>query len=73
MSETTNTPIQAELTQQQALSILVQAANFAQSKGAFSLDDAAIIAKAVKVFAPAQAEAAPAVNADAETPVATPN
>ena len=52
--------VPTELTQQQAVSILIQAANFAQSKGVFSLDDAAIIAKAVKLFVPATDSAATA-------------
>jgi len=42
---------QAQLTQEQALSVLVQAVKIAQSKGAFTLEDAEVIAKAVKVFA----------------------
>lgn len=52
MSQTqAQTPAQP-LTQDQALSVLVQAARVAQSKGAFTLEDAKIIAEAVAVFAP---------------------
>lgn len=39
-----------QFTQEQALSVLVQAVKIAQSKGAFTLEDAEVIAKAVKVF-----------------------
>jgi len=38
------------MNQQQALTILVRAANFAQSKGVFSLQDAAAVAAAVSTF-----------------------
>jgi hypothetical protein len=41
-----------ELTQEQALSVLVQAVRFAQTKGVFSLEDAEVISKAVKLFFP---------------------
>jgi len=37
-------------TEQQALTILINAAKVAQGKGAFSLEEAEIIAKAIKVF-----------------------
>lgn len=40
---------------QQALGVLIQAVRIAQSKGAYSLEDAEVIAKAVKVFQPEQA------------------
>ena len=53
------------LTQDQALGVLIQAVRIAQSKGAFTLEDAEIVAKAVKVFAPAQ-PAAPATDETAE-------
>jgi hypothetical protein len=42
------------MTQDQALSVLVQAARVAQAKGAFTLEDAKIVAEAVAVFVPAQ-------------------
>lgn len=42
--------VPAELTPQQAISVLIQAVNFAQSKGIYNLDDAEILAKAVRVF-----------------------
>jgi hypothetical protein len=40
------------MTQQEALSILIQAAQIAQSKGAYSLKEAKIIAEAIEVFVP---------------------
>ena len=40
--------------QQQALTVLVQAAQVAQSKGAFSLQEAGIVAQAVAAFTPAE-------------------
>ena len=43
-------PIPETLTQNEALSVLVQAAVFAQSKGIFALEDAEIISKAVRTF-----------------------
>lgn len=45
------TAIPTDLTPQQALSILVQGVQFAQNKGVYSLDDAELLAKAVRVFA----------------------
>jgi hypothetical protein len=40
------------LNQQQALQVLVDAARAAQSKGIFSLDDAELVAKAIRAFTP---------------------
>lgn len=63
----TDNQVPAELNPQQALSVLIQAVNFAQSKGVYSLEDAEILSKAVKVFvkkdeaAPADAPVAPEV------------
>jgi len=59
--QTTNT-IPEELTQQQAIGLLIQGVEMAQSRGAYNLNEAAIIAKAKRAFAPAQetTEAAPA-------------
>jgi hypothetical protein len=44
-----------EINQQQALNILVQAARIAQSKGAFTLEDAELVSKAIKLFIPKNA------------------
>ena len=41
-----------ELTQSQAVNVLIQAARIAQSKGAFTLEDAELVAKALRVFVP---------------------
>lgn len=46
--------MEQQLTQEQALGVLVQAAKVGQSKGAYSLEDAELIAKAIRVFTPKQ-------------------
>jgi hypothetical protein len=51
--QTTNN-IPEELTQQQAIGLLIQGVEMAQSRGAYNLNEAAIIAKAKRAFAPAQ-------------------
>ena len=51
MAKETQTQTQ-ELNQTQALNVLIQAARIAQSKGAFTLEDAELVAKAIKVFVP---------------------
>lgn len=43
---------QLELTQPQAINVLIQAARIGQSKGAFTIEDAELIAKAIKLFTP---------------------
>jgi hypothetical protein len=45
-----------ELNQGQAVNVLIQAARIAQSKGAFSLEDAELVAKAIRVFVPQEAQ-----------------
>jgi hypothetical protein len=40
------------LTQDQALGVLIQGIRIAQKAGAFSLEDAEILSKAIKVFIP---------------------
>jgi hypothetical protein len=61
---------QENLTQGQAVNVLIQAARIAQSKGAFTLEDAELVAKAIRVFVPegaAQGEGEdPAVNQEEE-------
>lgn len=39
-----------ELNQEQALSVLIQGVRLAQKAGAFTIEDAEVIAKAIKVF-----------------------
>lgn len=43
-----------ELTQGQAINVLIQAARIAQSKGAFTLEDAELVAKAIRIFVPTE-------------------
>jgi hypothetical protein len=62
-----NNQVPAELNPQQAISVLIQAVNFAQSKGVYSLEDAEILSKAVKVFV--KKEDKPAADPAAEAPV----
>lgn len=38
------------LTQEQAIGVLIQAVQIAQSKGAYTLEDAEIISRAIKAF-----------------------
>jgi len=44
------------LTQDQAVGVLIQAARIGQSKGAYTLEDAKVIADAISVFVPAKNE-----------------
>ncbi len=62
--------MEQQLTQEQALGVLVQAAKVGQSKGAYTLEDAEIIARAIRVFTPKQEETPqlPAVEKDTEMP-----
>jgi len=59
------------MTQVQAVDVLIQAARLAQAKGAFTLEDAAMVATAIRVFVPAEAqtETTEAASASAEAPV----
>ena len=62
-----------QLNGQQALNVLIQAVRIAQQKGAYTLEDAEMISKAIKVFVPPTpaeeqgSETDPVVNED-ETP-----
>lgn len=56
-----------ELTKEQAISVLVQAAKIAQSKGAFTLEDASIVATAIKTIMPENTTANTEVNTEANT------
>lgn len=63
------------LNPQQALSVLIQGVHFAQSKGVFTLKDAALLDKAVSVFAsnePAKNEAPATAEATAPAAETTP-
>ena len=46
--------------QNRALNVLVEAARLAQARGAFTLEQAALVAEAIAVFRPADQGAAPA-------------
>lgn len=59
-----------ELTKEQAISVLIQAAKIAQSKGALTLDDAAIVAQAIRTIAPQQEPQAEEVTVTEEGPAA---
>ena len=67
-----------ELNGQQALNVLIQAVRIAQGKGAYTLEDAELIAKAIKVFVPPTpageegTETDPVVNQDEEATEETP-
>lgn len=63
-AQTTPNALGAELNPQQAISVLIQAVNFAQSKGVYSLEDAEILSKAVKVFVKKDAPAETPVQAE---------
>lgn len=51
-------PTQQQLNQAQAVNILIQAVRIAQSKGAYTLEDAELISQAIKVFIPPETEKA---------------
>ena len=55
---------QQGLNAKQAINVLIQAARIGQSKGAYSLEDAALIMNAIKVFIPEnqEGEEDPALN-----------
>jgi len=69
----TNNQVPAELNPQQALSVLIQAVNFAQSKGVYSLEDAEILSKAVKVFVKKDETATADAPVAPEAPEVAPN
>jgi len=53
--------------QTQALNVLVQAAQVAQSKGAFSLQEAAMVAEATSTFMPAKDTSEPVAASEENT------
>lgn len=58
-----------ELTQAQAVNVLIQAVRIAQSKGAYTLEDAELVAKAIRVFVPTsqtQEDVDPVINQEPE-------
>ena len=75
--EQTQNPV-GELNGQQALNVLIQAVRIAQGKGAHTLEDVELIARAIKVFVPPTpageegTETDPVVNKDEEATEETP-
>jgi hypothetical protein len=59
-----------ELTKEQAISVLIQAAKIAQAKGALTLDDAAIVAHAIRTIAPQPEPQSEAIEVTEEGPAA---
>ncbi len=55
--------------QNRALNILVEAARLAQTRGAFTLEQAALVAEAIAVFKPAEAQQPLPPASSAEPPV----
>ena len=53
-----------ELNGQQALNVLIQAVRIAQGKGAYTIEDAELISRAIKVFGPPTAPGAEGTDAD---------
>lgn len=64
---------QQEMNQGQAVNVLIQAARIAQAKGAFTLEDAELVSRAIKLFVPPVEEGAEdaAVNEEADEIQAT--
>jgi len=48
-----------ELTQTQAIGLLIQAADIGQSRGAFKLEEAALITRAIHLLVPERADPGP--------------
>lgn len=58
-----------DLTQQQALELLVNGVQVAQRKGAFSLEEAELLARACRVFVVKQDSTTPSSTPGPQTPV----
>jgi hypothetical protein len=70
----TTTQIPETLTQQQAIGLLVQGVQIAQQRGAYNLEEAELIAIAIRAFKPAEeqpAEEQPAQQPATETATTT--
>ena len=59
------------LTQEQALNLLVQAVRVGQAKGAYSLEDAALLAQAIAVFTPPAEAKTEVTGTSTDTPAET--
>ena len=53
-----------EITQTQAIGLLIQAADIGQARGAFKLEEAALITRAIHLLVPDRATAASSVPAE---------
>ncbi len=58
-----------EMNQAQAVNVLIQAARIAQGKGAYTLEDAEMVAKAIRVFVPPTEETENATEGTTADPV----
>jgi hypothetical protein len=56
---------ETQLNQAQAIDVLIQAVRLAQAKGAFTLEDAELVSRAIKVFIP-EKQAEPVGEAETE-------
>jgi hypothetical protein len=74
---TSTQQVPQELTQQQALELLVSGVQAAQRKGSYNLDEAELLARACRVFVrqtpqPAQETSTPSTQEGLQTPVPQP-
>jgi len=70
----TNNQVPDELNASQAINVLIQAVRIGQSKGAFTIEDAELIGKAIKLFNPpadGDTQTDPAMNETPEAPSST--
>ena len=70
-TQQTTTQIPETLTQQQAIGLLVQGVQIAQQRGAYNLEEAELIAIAIRAFKPAEATETPAPAPATETSTET--
>jgi len=72
-TQQTTTQIPETLTQQQAIGLLVQGVQIAQQRGAYNLEEAELIAIAIRAFKPAEEQPAqqPAQQPATETATTT--
>ena len=70
-SQQTTSEIPDNLTQQQAIGLLVQGVQIAQQRGAYNLEEAELIAIAIRAFKPAEEKAAAKPSTETETATVT--
>ena len=61
-----------QLTQEQSLNLLVQAVRVGQAKGAYSIEDAALLAQAIAVFTPPAEDKTEVTGTSTDTPAEAP-